>query len=123
MKSGQLICVLGVEDAAFLSELADRVPDFVREKPLGGTDVILLGAENLKALTRVKSLASAIQKAGAIWIVYPKGQKHIREVGRDRRRKIRRPHRQQNLPLLRNAHGSSLRDPTRPPLSAHDPKS
>lgn len=80
VKSGQLICVLGVEDAAFLSELADRVPDFVREKPLGGTDVILLGAENLKALTRVKSLASAIQKAGAIWIVYPKGQKHIREV-------------------------------------------
>jgi hypothetical protein len=42
--------------------------------------MILLGADNLKALARVKSLPGAIQKAGAIWIIYPKGQSHIREA-------------------------------------------
>jgi hypothetical protein len=80
VKPGQRICLLGVEDAAFLKDLADRVPEFVREKPPSGADMILLGAENRKALARVKSLASAIQKGGAIWIVYPKGQTHIREA-------------------------------------------
>ena len=39
--------------------------------------ISFLGAESLKALARLKSLAGAIQKAGAIWVVYPKGQKHI----------------------------------------------
>jgi hypothetical protein len=80
VKPGQRICVLGIEDLAFLNELADRVPQFAREKPLSGTDVFFLGAENVKALARVKSLAATIQKAGAIWIVYPKGQSHIREA-------------------------------------------
>jgi hypothetical protein len=80
VKPGQRICVLGIEDAAFLNDLADCVPDFVLGKPPSGADMILLGAENLKALARVKSLASAIQKAGAIWIIYPKGQSHIREA-------------------------------------------
>jgi hypothetical protein len=37
-------------------------------------------AENLKALARVRSLVGRIQKNGAIWVVYPKGQKHIREA-------------------------------------------
>ena len=80
VKPGQRIGVLGVEDAAFLKDLADRIPEFVRDKPPSGADMILLGAENLKALARVKSLAGTIQKAGAIWIVYPKGQTHIREA-------------------------------------------
>jgi hypothetical protein len=80
VRPGQRICVLGVEDAVFLKDLADRVPEFVREKPPSGADMILLGADNLKALARMKSFATAIQKAGVIWIVYPKGQSHIREA-------------------------------------------
>jgi hypothetical protein len=80
VKPGQRICVLGVEDAAFLKDLAARVPDFVREKPPKDADLIFLAAEEIKTLARMKSLAGAIQKAGAIWVVYPKGQKHIREA-------------------------------------------
>jgi hypothetical protein len=80
VKPGQTIGVLGIEDALFLNDLANRVPEFARERPPTGADLILLGAENRKALARVTSLASTIQKAGAIWIVYPKGQLHIREA-------------------------------------------
>ena len=80
VKPGQRICVLGVEDASFLQELAARVPDFVRDKPAKDADLIFLGAEDVKTLARMKSLVGVIQKAGAIWVVYPKGQKHIREV-------------------------------------------
>ncbi len=80
VKPGQRIAVFGIEDAAFLNDLADRVPEFARGKPPSGSDMILLGADDLKAFAKVKSLVGAIQKAGAIWIVYPKGQTHIREA-------------------------------------------
>ena len=80
VKPGQQVAVLDVNDAAFLKELAARVPNFAREKTSKDADLIFLAAEEIKTLARMKSLAGAIQKAGAIWVVYPKGQKHIREV-------------------------------------------
>lgn len=80
VKPGQRIGVLGIDDAVFLKDLADRVPDFALARSPMGADIIFLGADNLNLLARVKSLASTIQKSGAIWIVYPKGQSHIREV-------------------------------------------
>jgi hypothetical protein len=80
VKPGQQVAVLEVNDSAFLTELAARVPDFVREKPSKDADLIFVAAEEIKTLARMKSLAGAIQKAGAIWVVYPKGQKHIREA-------------------------------------------
>jgi hypothetical protein len=80
VKPGQTISVLGVADAAFLKDLAERAPDFTSGKPANDSDIIFLGAEAIKSLSNIKSLRDAIQKNGAIWIVYPKGQKHIREV-------------------------------------------
>lgn len=79
VKPGQRIMVLDVEDPSFLKDLAARAPDFSREVPQGGADLIFFGSENVRDLPRLKILARAIQKNGAIWVVYPKGQKHIRE--------------------------------------------
>jgi hypothetical protein len=72
--------VLDVEDAAFLKDLAARSSNFLREIPQSDADLIFFGAEDVRALQRLKILARAIQKNGAIWVVYPKGQKHIREL-------------------------------------------
>jgi len=81
VKPGQRIAVLGVSDAAFLKDLAEHVPDFARDKPpAGAADIIFAAAEDTKALAQLKSLAGGIVKKGAIWVVYPKGQKHIRDV-------------------------------------------
>jgi hypothetical protein len=80
VKPAQRICVLGIEDAAFLKDLAERVPNFVCDKPTSDADIVFLAAEEIKTLARLKSLAGAIVKNGAIWVVYPKGQKHIREI-------------------------------------------
>jgi hypothetical protein len=79
VKSEQRIAVLGVQDAAFLKDLAERVSDFSRDNPREA-ELVFLAAEDQKALARLKSLAGAIQKNGAVWVVYPKGQKHIREI-------------------------------------------
>jgi hypothetical protein len=80
VKPGQRISVLGVEDANFLAELAPRVPDYSRGELLKASDLIFFSAENVKDLDRLKSLAKSMPSNCAIWVVYPKGQKHIREI-------------------------------------------
>jgi hypothetical protein len=79
VKPGQRVAVLGVADATFLKELAGRVPDFSREMPRGDAELIFCGAETIGELQRMESLPRAMQKNGAVWVVYPKGQQHIRE--------------------------------------------
>jgi hypothetical protein len=80
VKPGQKIAVLGVEGVEFLTDLASRVPDYSRGERIPAADIIFFSAESLSDFGQLKSLAKTIQKAGAIWVVYPKGQKHIREV-------------------------------------------
>lgn len=80
VKPGQKVAVLGVEDAEFLKDLAARVPDYSRGERIAGADLIFFSAEAQSDLTQMKSLGKLIQKNGGVWVVYPKGQKHIREV-------------------------------------------
>ena len=80
VKPSQRICVLGINDPAFEQDLAAIVPDAARDDLVKGADLIFLAANDLKALERIKSLEASIKPNGAIWVVYRKGQKHIREV-------------------------------------------
>ena len=80
IKAGQKIAVLDLEDSSFFKELATRVPDFVRNSGGEDLDIVLLTANRVNDLPRLKSLANKIRKNGAIWVIYPKGQTHIREV-------------------------------------------
>jgi hypothetical protein len=80
VKPGQKIAVLGVESAEFLTELAARAPEYSRGKRINGADLIFFSAEAVADLANLSSLVSSIQRDGAIWVVYPKGQKHIREI-------------------------------------------
>lgn len=80
VKQGQKIAVLGVERAEFLMELATRVPEYSRGKRVNEADLIFFSAEAVADLAQLNSLGRSIQKNGAIWVVYPKGRKHIREI-------------------------------------------
>lgn len=80
VKSGQRIAVLGVESAEFLKDLSARVPEYSRGNRLSNADLVFFSAEAIKDLSQLKGLSRTIQKNGAIWVVYPKGQTHIREV-------------------------------------------
>lgn len=79
VKPGHTIAVIGIDDPLFLSDLRSRVPGFFRGTPLKGTDVVLFSAEGLSDLARLKSLVNTIDRNGAIWVVYPKGESHTRE--------------------------------------------
>lgn len=80
VKAGQRIAVLGVEDAEFLKDLADRVPEYSRGNRIANADLIFFSAEAREDLSQLKSLSRSIYKSGGIWLVYPRGQKHIREI-------------------------------------------
>jgi Fe2+ transport system protein FeoA len=80
VKPGQRIAVLGVESAEFLTELAARVPEYAAGKGMAGADLIFFSAEAVANLGQLSSLGRSIQKNGAVWVVYPKGQKHIRGI-------------------------------------------
>jgi hypothetical protein len=72
--------VLGIEDTTFLTDLASIAPDAAHGKPQKESDLIFLAAEDLKSLARIHSLERHMQRSGAVWVIYPKGQQHIREA-------------------------------------------
>jgi hypothetical protein len=80
VKAGQRVAVLGVESAEFLTDLTARVPEYSRGKRIADPDLVFFSAEARGDLSRLESLARSIQRNGAIWVVYPKGQSHIREI-------------------------------------------
>ncbi len=77
--AGETVVVLGVGDAIFLDELEKRVPAFSIRFD-GTADLVFFAAEDKSDLAQLKSLAAQIVKDGAIWVVFPKGQKHIRDT-------------------------------------------
>jgi hypothetical protein len=80
VKPGQKVAVLGVESAEFLADLAARVPEYSRGERLPCADLVFFSAESKSDLSQLKSLAKSIDRNGAVWVVYPKGRTHIREV-------------------------------------------
>ncbi|MGD0542792.1 MAG: hypothetical protein ABSB65_00140 [Candidatus Acidiferrales bacterium] len=80
IKPGQRVAVLGVEDAEFQRDLEAIVSDYSRGERISDADLIFFSAEAKQDLSKLKSLSRSICKSGGIWVVYPKGQTHIREI-------------------------------------------
>jgi hypothetical protein len=80
VKPDSKVAVLAIDDQDFLSKLQDRTPHISSGRLAKGCDHVFLRAEDTKALQRLLSLKSYIKKDGAIWVVFPKGKKHIREI-------------------------------------------
>lgn len=80
VKSGQRILILDILDSSFLNDIKPFAPTFAERKPAGNIDLIFFGAEKMDDLKRLASLRKSIVKNGAVWVIYPKGQSHIREI-------------------------------------------
>lgn len=78
VREGSNAVVLGVTDKEFLKQLKERAE--CSNKVSRACETIFFGADTVAALKRVQALARALAPAGALWIVYPKGQTSIREV-------------------------------------------
>lgn len=79
VKEGHTVSLVGITDAGFLKQLKERSAKLVHGKPVKDCDMIFLGAGSAGELAKIKSLTALLKKDGALWIVYPKGQKVITE--------------------------------------------
>jgi hypothetical protein len=73
------VSVLGVADPALLSELADRGADVVVNRRRVGSDLVLCGVEDRRALARLPTHRRFIASDGAVWVVWPRRSKEINE--------------------------------------------
>jgi hypothetical protein len=76
IKLGQRVSLVNVS-----VELEGRTRDITRGTAAKGSDLIFYGAEKDKDLAKLRSLQKSLKPRGAIWVIYPKGQKEITEVG------------------------------------------
>ena len=73
------VCVLGVEDAVFLADLAGRTAKVSDGRRRKDTDLIFFAVESRDALKRLRRLRAYLKSSGAIWAVWPKVQLQLRE--------------------------------------------
>jgi len=76
VKPGMRVSLIGV-----VNPVEGRTRDITEGTAAKGSDLIFYGAEKDKDLAKLHSLQKALKPKGAIWVVYPKGQKQITGVG------------------------------------------
>lgn len=79
VKPDSRVAVLGVADEAFLTQLRERIGEIPQDEKPQDCDFVFYAAEKKADLARLKALAKLLKKTGAVWVVYPKGQKQITE--------------------------------------------
>jgi hypothetical protein len=76
IKPGFSVRLAGEFDSGFLDELPDA--EIVTGKVKA--DLIFFAAPDRQALAQIPKLAGILKLAGALWVVYPKGVKAVREI-------------------------------------------
>ena len=71
------VSLCGVLDAGFLELLRARTTDISERKAAKESDLIFFGAAAEKDLAKLRALQAPLKRAGAIWVVYPKGRQEI----------------------------------------------
>ncbi len=79
IKPGLVISAIATHDRNFVDELRAAAQKFSDVRPLKDSDLIFVGVESVAGLARVAKPAGSLAKAGALWIVYPKGKQEIKE--------------------------------------------
>ncbi len=78
VKAESRVVVLGIKDPSFSRELRQRAA-MVEGRLKKDCDFIFLLAEQKTRLKRLRGLERRIKRNGAIWVVWPKGQPHIKQ--------------------------------------------
>jgi hypothetical protein len=80
VKPGTKVAALGLDDQkGFLAELRERVGEPSTTRAPRGADLVVMRVDSPRELAKLASLERTIARNGAIWVVWPKGQPHIKE--------------------------------------------
>lgn len=79
VKPGMRVSVLGITEKLFWSELEARTENASDGRAQKHSDLIFFAVNDASELKQLRDLQKSIVPAGAIWVVWPKGQQHIKE--------------------------------------------
>jgi hypothetical protein len=79
VKPDASVSLLGDFDGEFLDELGKLTKSASKGKVASDSECIFFAADSKQDLAGLPKIAKALHGAAALWIVYPKGQKHITE--------------------------------------------
>lgn len=79
VKPGAKVSLIGKLDSEFLREVGDLTKSITKGKAAADSEHIFFAADSKKDFSALSRIAKAMSGAAALWIVYPKGQKHITE--------------------------------------------
>ena len=79
VKPGAKVSLLGEFDAEFLREVGGLTKSMSSGKVSPDSECIFFAAKSKDDFVALSKIAKNMQGATALWIVYPKGQKHITE--------------------------------------------
>ena len=71
--------MIGKLDSEFLCEVGELTKSIIRGTAASDSEHILFAADSKEDFSALSKIAKAMSGAAALWIVYPKGQKHITE--------------------------------------------
>lgn len=81
VKPAATVSLVGDFDGDFLKEVKTRTDNVAKGKIAPASEWIFFAAKSSKELAQVPKIAKSLKGSAALWIVYPKGQKEITEVG------------------------------------------
>ena len=79
VRPGAKVALLGEFNAEFLRELVGLAREVSKGKVASDSEWIFFAADSKGDFGSLSRIAKSMQGATALWIVYPKGQKHITE--------------------------------------------
>ena len=79
VKPGARVSLIGSFDPEFLREIAELTKSVSKGKAATDTECIFFVADPKEGLGALQKISKSMKGSAALWIVYPKGQKHITE--------------------------------------------
>jgi hypothetical protein len=79
VKPGMKVSLIGIDGASFKQQLRARTSDVIEGRAAPGSDIIFVKMTQAKDAAGLEALKDAIKPNGAVWVVWPKGQKAFRE--------------------------------------------
>jgi hypothetical protein len=80
VKPESRVSLIRMDDPGFLEELRAAGADLAMGGRRKQSDLIFLGVESLRDLGKIGGLEPSMARDGAVWVVYPKGRKDLRET-------------------------------------------
>lgn len=79
IKPESRVCLIGLDEPAFLEQVRARTRTVTVGRAGKGTDLVLVAMKAKSDLQRLAALRRAIEPGGAIWVIWPKGVQSFRE--------------------------------------------